>query len=136
MNHLILILLVLGGPGTLAATPVWVIRRLRFAGRAAATTGEVVACEREKNADAGTSDAYRLTVRYRLPDGRDQTFTGSARTGYAEGALIKVLYDPARPERARLDIARRDIWSAAVFLIFFGVICTALLLGYRHRLTG
>jgi hypothetical protein len=50
------------------------------------------------------------------------------------GTLIKVLYNPARSERTRLDFVRRDIWPKAAFLLFFGLICTALLLGYWHRL--
>ncbi|MGI8330706.1 DUF3592 domain-containing protein [Actinomadura scrupuli] len=134
MEIVILVLLVLGGPGTLAGTPIWAIRHLRFLARAVPADGVVTACEGEKNTEPGTRDTYRLTVRYRLPDGREATLTEGGRARTAAGALVKVLYDPARPERGRLGFARRDIWPKAAFLLFFGAVCTALLAGYWHRL--
>jgi hypothetical protein len=134
LNVVLLILLIAGGPGLLVGTPVWAVRGLRFLARAQATTGAVVVCDGEKNTEPGTPDTYRLTVRYRLPNGRDHTLTEGGRAERKQGELITVLYDPARPERGRLEFVRRDIWPKAAFLLFFGAICTALLVGYWHRL--
>jgi Protein of unknown function (DUF3592) len=97
-------------------------RTLWFKLRAARAKGTVI----EKTAGRAPS----LTVRYRTEDGQvlRTTSDGSATyTRIAIGATITVRYDPARPERARLDLFLEN-WLRTILLGLLGaIVCGAML---------
>ncbi|RAY14432.1 hypothetical protein DPM19_15865 [Actinomadura craniellae] len=109
-EYALLALLLVLGPGLVVAAPIYAVHRRRFLRRAVETPGTVVGSDWEKRRDDGPS-TYRLTIRYRGPDGRELTFEERGlRQDAATGTPVTVLYDPARPTRAHIafDAGKSD----------------------------
>lgn len=63
-------------------------------------------------------------IRFTTPDGAVVDFvtkSGSSNQPYADGRRVGVLYDPARPEDARLDNVF-ELWAGPVFLAPFALL--------------
>lgn len=103
-----------GGPAMAAIAPVYLVRQMRFRGDASRTTGTVERCE-------GFSDdtVVTLTVRFRDSGGREHAFSEDNAPRRSVGQEVSVLYDPKRPEKARLhrSPALDVLVAAAMFLI-------------------
>jgi len=116
-----LIFVIVGGAlvlgGLFAAFRTWRLRR-----RGVATQGTVADIVQSTDSEGATT--YRPKVRFTTADGRTVEFTervGSSRTKLRPGDAVPVLYDPARPERAKMHTAFR-MWAVPVILIAVGLI--------------
>ena len=97
-------------------------RTLWFKFRAARAKGTVV--------EKSEGQAPSLTVRYRTEDGqvlRTSSDGSATYTRVPTGATITVLYDPARPERARLDLFLEN-WLRPLLLGVLGAIVSGAML--------
>ena len=97
-------------------------RTLWFKFRAARAKGTVI----EKTGGQAPS----LTVRYRTEDGQVLRTTSDGSATYRRigtGATITVLYDPARPERARLDLFLEN-WLRTILLGLLGAMVSGAML--------
>lgn len=64
--------------------------------------------------------SYFPRIRYQTPGGQEIEFVSRSKGGHDEsspGSLIEVLYDPANPERARVN-RFSELWESS--LLFFG----------------
>ena len=100
--------------------------------RSKAAEGVVVGQQQE---DSSTRDTDRLdghplfapVVAFKTADGRTVEFTSAeyvSRTEYPLGRTVRVLYDPARPERAEID-ALETLWLAGAIWMAGGLACIA-----------
>jgi len=100
---------------------------------AIATTGEVILMREEDRhfqpQHQGEVEAtYRPVVRFTTSNGRQvryESFVSSYPQRYSEGDRVRILYDPAQPEWARLDDFV-DLWLRPIFLAGAGSILTLL----------
>lgn len=132
MDRLVLPVLLLVGPGLLLAAPIFVFRRRRFLRGAYSVIGVVEECESEKLRDGPPT--FRLTVRYRLPDGREHRFSQGGCGLFEPGSQITVLYDPARPEGARVAFDERSVWLNAGLMLLIGLVGTGFLIAFWSRI--
>lgn len=66
-------------------------------------------------------------IAFKTMDGRSVQFTSSefvARSRYPLGRAVRVLYDPAKPERAEID-SRETLWLAGSAWVIGGLACVA-----------
>lgn len=102
-------------------------------GNAVATTGEVILMREEDRhvqpQHQGEIEAsYRPVVRFTTRSGRQvhyESIVSSYPPRYSEGQQVRILYDPARPEWARIDDFA-DLWLRPVFLAGVGSILALL----------
>jgi hypothetical protein len=105
--------------------------------RAEPGRGTVVANTRP--AALGRSAAYYPVVEFRARDGHVRSFqdrTGNVPPRYQVGDAVVVLYDPSRPEDARID-DRSSLWVGGILAIAFSAvfwgIAPIVLLQYMAR---
>ncbi|MFC7732215.1 DUF3592 domain-containing protein [Actinomadura keratinilytica] len=113
-------------PAALVAAPVMLVRRLRFLRSAVPT--EVVVGSREERSTDGSGGIFELEVRYRVPDGREFTFRESGQRRHPVGAVVRVLYDPSRPERAHVEFTAVGVWVKCAMLTVAGAVFTLLVM--------
>lgn len=73
-------------------------------------------------------ETFRPVVRFTTREGRQvgyESITSSYPPRYSEGDVVRILYDPAMPERARIDDFA-DLWLRPVFLAGVGLILAGL----------
>lgn len=100
---------------------------------AVATTGVVILMREEDRhvqpQHQGEAEAtYRPVIRFTARNGRQvhyQSIVSSYPPRYSEGERVRVLYDPERPEWARIDDFA-DLWLRPIFLAGVGSILTLL----------
>ncbi|GAA4132895.1 DUF3592 domain-containing protein [Actinomadura keratinilytica] len=114
-------------PAALVAAPVMLVRRLRFLRSAVPTEGVVVGSREERSTD-GSGGIFELEVRYRVPDGREFTFRESGQRRHPVGAVVRVLYDPSRPERAHVEFTAVGVWVKCAMLTVAGAVFTLLVM--------
>ncbi|MBX6314157.1 MAG: DUF3592 domain-containing protein [Isosphaeraceae bacterium] len=100
----------------------------RFAAGAATATGTVTEMVRREGREPGDSPTYAPRIRFRTARGRTVEFIGtpiSNRPAYSVGDEVRVLYDPARPERASVA-GFLALWGIALILGGIGALFTAV----------
>lgn len=73
-------------------------------------------------------ETFRPVVRFTTREGRQvgyESITSSYPPRYSERDVVRILYDPTKPERARIDDFA-DLWLRAVFLAVVGSILSLL----------
>jgi hypothetical protein len=101
------------------------IENRAFADRAIPTEGKVAGFEKW---ESGTGfdrqeNLYYATILYKAADGREVRFRGPSRDGLVKlkrGDSVRVLYDSANPEAARVD-SFMGLWFGATMLCGLGV---------------
>jgi len=121
------ILAVVMGPALVVSAPLMLLQRLRFRRSAVPTHGVVVGSRPERTHD-GSIGSYELEVRYRVPDGREFTFRESGQGRHDDGTVVRVLYDPSRPERAHLEFTSTHAWVEAAVMAVLGAVVTWLVI--------
>ena len=137
LNRVLPLIFLLVGIGLLVGAAVNVARTRDFLGRAAAAKGEVVALEEEPPTDAQELPTYRPVVTFTVgPTQRKVRFKSMAHSNppqYKVGDAVPVLYDPDRPDDARIR-SFTSLWLLALILgglgFVFTALGTALLTGY------
>jgi hypothetical protein len=110
--------------------------------RSKTTLGVVVD---QKQEDSSTRDTDRLdghplyapVVSFQTADGRTVQFTSLeyvTRTEYPLGRKVRVLYDPARPERAEID-SLETLWLGGALWLTCGLACIAGGIGIARVMT-
>jgi hypothetical protein len=99
-----------------------------FISRAAETEGRVIALDRSRSGSGSSSTTYRPVVEFTSGTGKRIEFTsnvGSNPPSHRVGDSVKVLYNPADPDSARIK-SFFQLWF--VFIIFFvlGLIFAAI----------
>jgi hypothetical protein len=95
-----------------------------FIAGAASADGVVIGLEREQDADGDTT--YYPRVQFEA-EGRSYQFKGQVGSGYGTfsvGEQVEVLYDPADPDRARIN-SFVQLWFFPMFLGVLGAVFTA-----------
>jgi len=98
-------------------------RTKRFLATAREARAEVVRVE-ERHGGSGQSRSYHPVLRYRTQEGATKEIVsavGSNPPRYNKGDSVVVLYDPARPDDARIH-SFANVWLVAFILGFVGVI--------------
>jgi len=136
LSRVLPLIFLLVGVGLLTAATRYWIRTRAFLGTAAETVGEVVALEEEPPSEAGDPQTYRPVVSFPIGPSQWVSFASLAHSNppeYEVGASVRVLYDPARPQDARIR-SFTSLWLPLAVLGGLGLIFTALgtglLLGY------
>lgn len=105
------------------------LRRTRaFLATAVETTGQVVALEEEPPTEPGERCTYRPVVSFEIGStqrGRFESIAHSNPPEYEVGATVRVLYDPRRPNDARIR-SFTSLWLLGIILGGLGLIFTAL----------
>ncbi|MBM4118088.1 DUF3592 domain-containing protein [bacterium] len=107
--------------------------------RAVAATGEVILMREEDRhiqpQHQGEAEAtYRPVIRFTTRNGRQinyESIVSSYPPRYSEGEGVRILYDPGRPEQARIDDFT-DLWLRSIFLAGVGSVLTLLGLASLH----
>src|SRR5688500_17125054 len=115
MEVVIASLVTLVGVVLAGSAPVVLVRRLGFLSRAERTQGQVVARTVEHSGDGVSTP--RLTVGYRVMDGRTFTLEQKVERDREIGESVEVLYDPADPERAYLKFGVGEIAAMAAIMV-------------------
>ena len=100
--------------------------------RSSSKTGEGVVVELAESRDDKGSTMYKPVVEWTSPDGKKHGFTGSVASSppsYSRGEKVNVRFDPANPERARIDSFMEN-WFVALILGLMGSIFTAIGAGF------
>jgi hypothetical protein len=117
-----LVFLAIGVTTLVAGACVW-RSQARFAAAAVHADGVVVDNVYRRTSKGGS---YRPAVEFTTPSGRAMRIVGevgSASPSYARGAHVRLLYDPAHPEQARID-SFTERWLAQLVLLLVGVVFT------------
>jgi hypothetical protein len=122
--------LVAGGPMLIIAAPLALAASIRFRGRATGTEGVVEKCEEASLSEPG----YELTIRFTALDGGEHVFTGETTRRRPVGHRIRIMYDPRRPEDARIAGPPGVDVIGSVLMLAMGVAFTYLL--WRDHLQG
>ena len=72
-------------------------------------------------------DLYAPTISFKTAEGRAVQFTSIedvVRSQYPLGRAVRVLYDPAKPERAEID-SRETLWLGGAVWMIGGLACVA-----------
>jgi hypothetical protein len=118
----------------------WLVARSRSA------EGVVVGHETEDSSTRTTGPPYSPglqapVIAFKTVEGRAVQFTSSeyvARSRYPLGRAVRVLYDPAKPERAEID-TRETLWLAGAAWVVGGLAFVAGGFGIAkvmHRMPG
>ncbi|WP_425549389.1 DUF3592 domain-containing protein [Actinomadura miaoliensis] len=103
------------------------MHRLRFRRSAVPTRGVVIGSREERTHD-GSGGSFELEIRYRVPDGREFTFKEGGQSRHHDGAVVRVLYDPSRPENAHLEFTAARAWVESAVLLVLGAVVTWLVI--------
>jgi hypothetical protein len=117
----------------------WLGASARLLARSKTTLGVVVGQQQE---DSSTRDTDRLdghplfapVVAFKTADDRTVQFTSIeyvSRSEYPLGRTVRVLYDPARPERAEID-SPETLWLGGAMWLIGGLACIAGGFGIAH----
>ena len=124
------------GLGLMAAAVRILQRTGAFLRRAVSATGEVVALETVPPNDAQELPTYRPTVVFTAAPSQPVRFQSIAHSNPAEhavGTKVPVLYDPGRPQDARIA-SFTSLWLLPSILgglgLTFGGVGAAILLGW------
>jgi hypothetical protein len=99
-----------------------VVATQRFLASTSAADGVVVEVDDDTNYEKGTTTYYPV-VRFVTGSGKVVQYrdhSGENPPAYQVGDLVRVLYDPANPQGARLD-TWASLWLEALILIILGV---------------
>ena len=91
-----------------------------FVADAVPAEGRVIDLARSRSSD---STSYYPIVEFQTPDGTRIEFrggVGSNPPSYTRGEAVKVLYQPAAPERARIH-STFALWGASIIVVILGV---------------
>jgi len=121
-----MILVVFGGVGVLLAGigVTLFIRTRRFIATASRVPAVVVAHEeqREEDSDGNWTDYYYPIIEFKDAKGvqrRVTSSTGSSPKPYRDGAAVTALYDPALPEKIKIE-SFKDLWLIPLILSSIG----------------
>jgi hypothetical protein len=98
-----------------------------FIGRAAEAEGRVIELERSRSSSR-SSATYRPVVEFTTATGRRIEFTssvGSSPPSHRVGEPVKVLYNPADPQGARIK-SFFQLWFAFLLVFFLGLVFAAI----------
>jgi hypothetical protein len=121
------LLLLIVGPVAFIFAMVSYVRTVRFLRWSTEVAGEVVRLERSKDRDR-YGYSYAPVFSFHAADGNEYTVTsnvGSSPPGFSVGESVRVRYDPANPEDARIHTFFQ-IWGVAIVfaaagIMFFGI---------------
>lgn len=120
------------GVGILAIAALSLILQAQFLKRAHHADGIIIAHKKP----VPNEDAWEPVVRYMLPDGQAITFQSHTSTFRIRKSLpvstkVDVLYDPAHPERARVNtsLEKSGPYAAGLFAIAFLVLGMLMIVG-------
>lgn len=96
------------------------IRTKRFLARAVSVDGVLQGYEERSDSEGGSS--YHPVVNYTTTDGQHFTFTSNTAAGrkWQPGDAVPLMYDPARPHKARIATFRY-LWFLAGFMSLMGL---------------
>jgi hypothetical protein len=123
INQILGHVFVIGGPCLLVYSVISIIRTWSFLQRCVEVSGEIV---RMEQSETRGRDGYTYipVFSFTAADGRDYTVTSGVSTSaqdYIAGDFVKVRYDPANPEDARIH-SFFQTWGSAVIGGLAGVI--------------
>ncbi|MQA96850.1 MAG: DUF3592 domain-containing protein [Streptosporangiales bacterium] len=110
----------------------WVGLRLALAGRRLRESGvrvPGVVVRNQWSSGDGTGGTFYPVMRFRTADGRDlevRSEVGSNPAHVREGAQVTVVYDPAKPERARIDSMVGRGGAVGVLFVAVGAVVTVV----------
>jgi hypothetical protein len=114
------------GLGLLGAAVLLVVDTRNDIARADKADGTVIDLLGERDSDGDT--IYYPRVRYVTRSGNPVEFTGSVGSSppaFDVGEPVSVLYDPAEPEKARID-SFVQLWFPALILGVLGLVCAGI----------
>ncbi len=136
LNRILPLIFLFVGLGLSIAASVYGKRTRNFLIRSTETTGEVIALEEVPPTEAGETHTFRPVVSFPVGPTRQVRFKSMAHSNppeYEVGASVRVLYDPTRPDEARIR-SFTSLWLPLAGLGGLGIIFTVLggglLLGY------
>ncbi|WP_157610393.1 DUF3592 domain-containing protein [Spirillospora albida] len=115
----------------LVAAPVFLVRRLAFLSRAERALGHVL--DRDVQHDGTGASTARLTIGYRVTDGREFTLEQKVDRDRGVGEPVEVLYDPVDPERAyvRFGVGYVAGMTAVMVVMGLGIAYFAVVVMWR-----
>ena len=122
-------LLLGGGLASLAGAGACLLGTRRFLRRALPAPGKVaeLLCEHSRHLSRGPCVVYRPVVTFSLPSGEEVRFKSTV-AGYPpplrHGQAVTVLYDPDRPQDARIR-SFQDLWLGPLILGGLGLVFTS-----------
>lgn len=122
------VIFLMAGCGLLTAAARHGLRTRAFLGCAREAAGEVVAFDEEPAMEAGDPRTYRPVVSFTTERGapvRFSTMAHSSAPTYELRAAVRVLYDPDRPQDARIR-SFTELWMLPILLAGLGSVFTAL----------
>ncbi len=132
VSEILDLVLLFAGPCLLVFSVVSVIRTRGFLLRSVEVNGEVVRLERSKDRDR-YGYTYAPVFSFTAADGETHTVTSdvsSSPPGFSEGEPVRVRYDPANPEDARIHSFFQTWGTSVIFgavgVGFVGFACKAL----------
>lgn len=131
LSRIIPLVFLLSGIGLLIGATLNFTRTRAFLARAAEAIGEVVALEEEPPTEPGESHTYRPVVSFQIGANQRVRFESMAHSNppqYKIGASVRVLYNPDRPNEARIR-SFTSLWLLPVILGGLGLIFTGLGVG-------
>jgi hypothetical protein len=115
-NTIIVIFLLLAGPCAVVYSLVSIVRTRDFLLRSTEVDGEVIRLERSRTGGQTSTVVYAPVFSFTAADGRAYTVTSkvsSSAPGFSVGDSVRVRYDPANPEGARIHTFFQT-WGAAL----------------------
>jgi len=116
-NEILGFLFIFGGPVLLAYSVVSVVRTRAFLRRCAETSGEVVHLEHSTDRMGTTSyESYAPVFAFMAANGKAYRVTSTVYSSPADfnvGDCVRVRYDPANPQDARIH-SFFEIWGTAL----------------------
>ena len=99
-------------------------KRFAFARRAVSVTGRITKVRTTTSASAGEPDRSTGKFYFRTREGRDVSRPVNFGIGrpFGKGDEIPVVYDPADPTRAYIDVHGYRGWHAAVVCVGIGLV--------------
>lgn len=128
LNRFIPLIFLRGGVGLLIGATLNVTRTRAFLAKAAEAIGEVVALEEAPPTDPQELQTYRPVISFQIGPSQRVQFKSMAHSNppeYQVGASVRVLYDPERPDEARIR-SFTSLWLLPVILGSLGLIFTGL----------
>lgn len=134
------LLLLLAGPVLLGYAVVSYLRTVRFIRSSTEVAGEVIRLEHSRDRTGNsTYESYAPVFSFTAADGKKRTVTSdvwSSPADFSVGESVRVRYDPANPQDARIHSFLQTwggaVISAAVGAMFFGVALYQL--GHLHNI--
>src|SRR5688572_5990495 len=128
LGQIIPLVFLISGIGLLIGAALKFTRTRAFLAKAAQAIGEVVALDEEPPTEPGESPTYRPVVSFQIDAHQTVRFESMAHSNppqYKVGASVRVVYNPDRPNEARI-LSFTSLWLLPVILGGLGLIFTAL----------